>query len=103
MELEDVKKGQVVRVNYLNMDNPRPTFEKHNAMATGVVAGINKEAKNLNIKVLFANGELDWGNASDATLINSDPEANKLRKKKVAKIASKIDELFNEVWGATQR
>ncbi|ALF51406.1 hypothetical protein K5_084 [Pseudomonas phage K5] len=103
MELEDVKKGQVVMVNYLNLDTPRPTFEKHNVLGTGVVAGIDKEAKNLNIKVLFENGELDWGNAIDVSLINSDPEANKLRKKKVAKIASKIDELFNEVWEATQR
>ncbi|AMQ66277.1 hypothetical protein phiMK_89 [Pseudomonas phage phiMK] len=102
MKLEDVKKGQVVKVNSLNMDNPRPTFEKYNAMVIGVVAGIDKAANNLNIKVLFENGEMDWGNASDVSLVHSDPEANRLRKKKVSKISSKIDELFNEVWEATQ-
>uniref|UniRef100_A0AAT9TT25 Uncharacterized protein n=1 Tax=Pseudomonas phage MK TaxID=3015287 RepID=A0AAT9TT25_9VIRU len=103
MKLEDVKKGQVVQVDYLNMDIPRPTFEQHNSRSTGVVAGVDRSATCLNVKVLFHYGELDWGNAADIELIHSDPEDNERRKRKVNKIISKIDKLFDEVWEVTQQ
>ncbi|ALJ97542.1 hypothetical protein PaYy2_132 [Pseudomonas phage PaYy-2] len=98
MELSDVKKGQVVMVGSLDTDMPRPTFEKTNARTTGVVVDIDSASMHLNVKVLFDNGAMDWGNATDMKLLHSGPEANKVRKKLAKKVIQKLDELFDEVY-----
>uniref|UniRef100_A0AAT9TSV7 Uncharacterized protein n=1 Tax=Pseudomonas phage JS TaxID=3015289 RepID=A0AAT9TSV7_9VIRU len=98
MELSDVNKGQVVVVGNLDTDVPRPTFEKTNARMTGVVVDIDSGSTCLNVKVLFGDGNIDWGNAIDIKLLHSSAESNKLRKKMAKKVMQKLDELFEEVY-----
>ncbi|HCI1709169.1 TPA: hypothetical protein NOE79_005918 [Pseudomonas aeruginosa] len=97
MELSDVKKGQVVMVGSLDIDIPRPTFEKSNSMQIGVVIDTDSHSMNLNVKVLFEDGNVDWGNAVDMKLIYSSPESNKARNKMAKKVIQQLNELFDEV------
>ncbi|UPW35898.1 hypothetical protein QE320_gp156 [Pseudomonas phage EM] len=76
MKLEDIEKGQIVRVS---RSATASEFEDRNAGSQGIVVGIVPEAISLSVRVLFGSGETDWGHHGDLSLLHSDPVENKER------------------------